>query len=165
MAPLLCAAASKSLLFPDRTSTAPDRHMHACASAGALAVLVASSMKYVYVLPSPIIAGYFLYTHMSGGHVEPLTYINVGIALLGTPSALNVLVFAGTYAVLVCFQVSTIAPFAGDPRAGVVSALRIAYILHLSETWLGLGLIHIMIEYYRRFVPILTPIVATVSTV
>ncbi len=45
-------------------------------------------MRYSYTLPGPLIAAFFIYAHMSGGHIELLTYLNIGFVLLGPPSAI-----------------------------------------------------------------------------
>jgi hypothetical protein len=150
----------KLLLYPEEGMVRADRHKVECAASGSLVVLVTSAMDGEHVLAgyvSVILVVLFVVSHLVGmENMEPLVYLNVVLMFIRPPSVLNVVAFAVAYSGLVWLQLSTIMPLTleADPRAGFVHAIRVAYLLHVSVTWVGIGLIHIMIEYYWRYVPV-----------
>ena len=154
---------AKLLLYPEPGLSTIERHRSECAVAGSLVVLVSSTMDLDLSLSSYVswvlVLG-FVTSHALGvDKVEPMVYVNVVLAFLRAPSVLNVAAFAFAYSGLVALQTATVTPLAleVDPRAGFINALRVAYLLHISGTWLGIGLIHVMIEFYRRYVPMISP--------
>ena len=156
----LCVLSVKLLLYPDAAMVRAERHKVECAASGSLMVLVTSAMDAEHVLAdyvSVILVAIFVVSHMVGVEkFEPFVYLNVVMVFMRPPSVLNVVAFAVAYSGLVWLQLSTIMPLTleADPRAGFVHVIRVAYILHVSGTWVGIGLIHILIEYYWRYVPV-----------
>ena len=105
--------------------------------------------KFISSLSLPI----FIIAHVFGERNEVLGAINLFLCWRRPPvGVLNVIAFAITLIAMLVLQLSRISriTLVYDKGAAFTAVLRTCHLLRVDGPWICIGLIHVMIEYYRR---------------
>lgn len=156
------AYAMYSLVISDYGTNHVERHLWLATSLATLIVFQSVSVqecvvggigckleKFLSVLSIPI----FLVAHVFGERNEVLGLINIFLCWRRTPvGVFNVIAFAITLIAMLILQLSRISriTLVYDKGAALTPVLRTCHILRADGMWICIGLIHIMIEFYRR---------------
>ena len=158
----MSAYAMYSIVISDYGTNHVERHLWLAVSLAVLIIFQSVSVRecvadgikckleqFFSALSLPI----FIVAHIFGERNEILGLINLFLCWRRTPvGVLNVVAFAITLIAMLVLQLARISriTLVYDKGAALTPVLRTCHILRADGPWICIGLIHIMIEFYRR---------------
>lgn len=144
-----------------------DRHLWTSVAVASIIILQSVTLEKD-VSPIALAVGSFLSTlgipvfliaHLTGERNKVLIFINILLIWIRPESVINVIGFVISLIFMLIVQLSKISrvTLMYDKEAALSPILRTMHLLRIDRYWVGVGLIHVMIEYYRRHVPIEVP--------